>query len=348
MTAQQTQSPPGGAPARTAKSAEIAEIAEITEINRGQAAPAPPAAGPGIGPGIGPGPGAVREPKAPPSSISRAPRRPPADTASTEPGLAELSELAELEGHLGHTFRDRRLLLTALTHKSYVNEKGAGREHNERLEFLGDAVLSLAVAHLLMAARPERDEGELSLMRSRMVSEASLAALAAHIDLGRWLRLGRGEEQSGGRSKPSLLADAYEAVLGALYLDTSFDYALGIVERLVGAQVERVLSGSTADYKSTLQELLQGRRQPRPRYEVVSTSGPDHDKVFEVAVHISEHVVAHGRGRSKREAEHRAAEDALRELNRIDRLPSADAKGSAAAADAAPAGSAAPAEDPVR
>ena len=337
MTAQQTQSPPGGAPARTAKSAEIAEI------GRGQAAPAPPDAGPGQGPG--PGPGAVREPKAPPSSVSRTPRRPPADTAGAEPGLAELSELAELEGHLGHTFRDRRLLLTALTHKSYVNEKGAGREHNERLEFLGDAVLSLAVAHLLMAARPERDEGELSLMRSRMVSEASLATLAAHIDLGRWLRLGRGEEQSGGRSKPSLLADAYEAVLGALYLDTSFDYALGIVERLVGAQVERVLAGSTADYKSTLQELLQGRRQPRPRYEVVSTSGPDHDKVFEVAVHISEHVVAHGRGRSKREAEHRAAEDALRELHRIDRLP---ASGEPSAADAAPAGSAAPAEDPAR
>lgn len=251
----------------------------------------------------------------------------------------------ELEGHLGHSFRDPELLRTALRHKSYVNEKGAGLADNERLEFLGDAVLQLAVTHLLMRVgeqgggpAPARggpgasglellgpgrlrvaeakapSEGTLSLLRSQIVSEASLARAAQRIELGRFLLLGRGEEQSGGRRKPSLLADAYEAVIGALYCDTDFPYTLATVQRLLGEHVAHVAARRSTDFKSALQELLQGQRHTRPRYEVLGSVGPEHEKVFTVAVWLGDELLGQGSGRSKREAEHQAAEAALSRL----------------------------------
>lgn len=223
-------------------------------------------------------------------------------------------DIPALEGHLAHTFRDRELLQTALRHKSFVNEKGAGLHHNERLEFLGDAVLQLAVTHLLMEAGAGFSEGELSLWRSQVVSEASLSQLAAQIELGQFLTLGRGEEQSGGRSKPSLLADAYEAVIGAVYLDTGFDYVLRLLRRLLGQVVERVVHSGAVDFKSALQELLQRRAKSRPRYEVVDTRGPDHEKIFTVAVYCSEVLCGTASGRSKREAEQGAAAVAFAHL----------------------------------
>ena len=223
-------------------------------------------------------------------------------------------DIPALEGHLAHTFRDRELLHTALRHKSFVNEKGAGLHHNERLEFLGDAVLQLAVTHLLMEAGTGFSEGELSLWRSQVVSEASLSQLAAQIELGQFLTLGRGEEQSGGRSKPSLLADAYEAVIGAVYLDTGFEYVLRLLRRLLGPVVERVVHSGAVDFKSALQELLQRRHKSRPRYEVVDASGPDHEKIFTVAVYCSEVLHGTASGRSKREAEQRAAAVAFARL----------------------------------
>lgn len=233
-----------------------------------------------------------------------------------------------LEGYLGHTFRDPELLRTALRHKSYVNEKGAGLLDNERLEFLGDAVLQLAVTHILMKLRsgaqapPEAppsnkapSEGTLSLLRSQIVSETSLARAAQRIELGRFLLLGRGEEQSGGRRKPSILADAYEAVIGALYCDTDFGYTLATVQRLLGEHVAAVASRRATDFKSALQELLQAQRHTRPRYELLASSGPEHEKVFLVAVWLGEELLGQGEGRSKREAEHKAAEAALLRLS---------------------------------
>lgn len=229
-------------------------------------------------------------------------------------------DVAVLEGYLGHTFRDRELLHTAVRHKSFVNEKGAGLADNERLEFLGDAVLQLAVTHLLMgiggagAASAAASEGTLSLLRSQIVSEASLFRAAQRIELGRFLLLGRGEEQSGGRGKPSLLADAYEAVIGALYCDTDFDYTLDTVRRLFGEHVAQVAARRSVDFKSALQELVQGLRHIRPRYEVLHASGPEHEKTFTVAVWLDEELLGQGSGRSKREAEHKAAEAALLQL----------------------------------
>jgi ribonuclease-3 len=249
----------------------------------------------------------------------------PPGAASTGSGPGSSSEVTPLvvevlEGYLGHTFRDRELLKTALRHKSYVNEKGAGLTHNERLEFLGDAVLQLAVTHLLMgidgagAASAAATEGTLSLLRSQIVSEASLFRAAQRIELGRFLLLGRGEEQSGGRGKPSLLADAYEAVIGALYCDTDFDYTLATVRRLLGEHVAQVAARRSVDFKSALQELVQGLRHIRPRYEVLTSSGPEHEKTFTVAVWLDEELLGQGSGRSKREAEHKAAEAALERL----------------------------------
>ncbi len=224
---------------------------------------------------------------------------------------AQPGAYAVLEGHLGHTFRDPALLETALTHKSYVNENAGAPPHNERLEFLGDAVLGLAVASMLMAACPDRSEGELSSIRSRIVNELSLAALATEIDLGQWLYLGRGEEITGGRYKTSLLADAYEAVLGAIYQDTGFDYVMLILARLLGPQVRQMTDSGTQDGKSLLQEWMQGQLRTRPRYEIMAQEGPDHDKTFEVAVWLDNRELSRARGKSKREAEQRAAEQAL-------------------------------------
>lgn len=256
--------------------------------------------------------------------------RTPAPAASAESAIAAATagpfDLPALESQLAHTFRDRELLRTALRHKSFVNEKGAGLTDNERLEFLGDAVLQLAVTHLLMEAGAEFSEGSLSLWRSQVVSEASLSQLARQIDLGQYLALGRGEECSGGRSKPSLLADAYEAVIGAVYLDTGFDYVLRLLRRLLGPVVQKVLQTSTVDFKSALQELLQRREKIRPRYEVIDTSGPDHEKTFAVAVYCKDTLLGTASGRSKREAEHRAAALAVERLQlEADARPPADA-----------------------
>lgn len=238
-------------------------------------------------------------------------------SASAASSFQGLDEYAVLEGHLGHTFGDRQLLVTAVTHKSYVNEaagRGSTLAHNERLEFLGDSVLGLMVTHLLMEACPGASEGYLSLARSQVVSEPSLCELARAIDLGSWLLLGRGEEHSGGRQKPSLLADAYEAIFGALYQDSGFAVCLVVARRLLAGAIERVQSSGAPDQKSALQDYLQRNRQARPRYEVVSTAGPEHEKIFEVAVYLDDRLLAQATGRSKRAAEQAAAERALAEL----------------------------------
>ncbi|MSP63989.1 MAG: ribonuclease III [Myxococcales bacterium] len=226
---------------------------------------------------------------------------------------------AALEALLGHRFANPGLLERALTHKSFLNENQAavatGREDNERLEFLGDAVIALAIGHLLMESFPLRSEGELSKTRAQIVSEPGLAEVAQGLGLGEWLFLGKGEEQTGGRRKPSLLADGCEAVLAAVYLDGGFPASLQVARNLFGAVVQAAQEVGGSDYKTRLQERAQGDLRVPARYAVIATTGPDHDRTFEVALHLGEREYARATGKSKKEAEQRAAERALAVLD---------------------------------
>ncbi len=222
---------------------------------------------------------------------------------------------ARLEARIGYSFREIARLESALTHKSYLNENPTwGRPDNERLEFLGDAVLDLVVGHLLMEAQPARTEGELSKTRAAIVNETGLADVAGELGLGEWLFLGRGEEQSGGRRKPSVLADACEALVAAVYLDGGFDAAFQVVRHLFAERVAGANEAGLHDYKTRLQERA-ARKKVHVRYLVVDERGPDHDKTFEVAATISERELARGIGKTKKEAEQRAAELALPALD---------------------------------
>lgn len=221
-------------------------------------------------------------------------------------------ELRDLEEHLGYLFERPELLDQALTHKSYANEAEGPVADNERLEFLGDAVLDLTVSHLLFALSPPLSEGEMSKVRAFLVKEESLKRLAGAFDLGSHLRLGKGEEQTGGRKKASILADAFEALLAAIYLDGGFELAYRFAEGIFQPIIAE--AGTEAighDHKTRLQELCQARYGKTPTYRLVGASGPDHDKVFEVEIAVANRSLGRGRGRSKKEAEQRAAEDAL-------------------------------------
>lgn len=225
--------------------------------------------------------------------------------------------LSELEARLGYAFRDRALAETALTHTSWLNEADApGRADNERLEFLGDAVLALVVSDLLMRRLPGSAEGDLTRARAALVSEGGLARAAAALDLGRFLFVGRGEERTGGRARPSILADALEALMGAVYLDGGLDAVAGVAQRLFQRELHDVESHARLDYKSRLQERAQALWQSAPVYQVVGESGPDHDKRFEVALSFAGREWARASGRSKKEAEQSAAAAALAALER--------------------------------
>jgi ribonuclease III len=214
---------------------------------------------------------------------------------------------------IAHTFDDPRLLEEALTHRSYQNEHPEARAHNERLEFLGDAVLGMIVAEALMRLAPAASEGQLTQRRAALVNERTLAGIARELGLGELLRLGRGEEKNNGREKPSILADAVEAVVGAVYLDGGLDAARRAVRDLLGEALDDAASGAVgADVKTALQERLQAGGGGTPSYHVVATSGPEHRKEFEVEIVLNEAVIARGRGRSKKEAEKDAARNALK------------------------------------
>jgi ribonuclease-3 len=220
-----------------------------------------------------------------------------------------------LEQQLQHQFADEKLCETALTHKSWLNEApGSGRSDNERFEFLGDAVLTLAVSDMLMTRFPGRTEGDLSKTRAVIVSETGLAHAAGRIDLGPWIFLGRGEDQAGGRRKPSILADAFEALVGAVYLDGGFSAAAAVVRRLLGELVDASEQGLKLDYKSRLQEKSQAVLQVAPEYAVIGQDGPDHDRTFTVSLSLGGREYGRGTGKSKKEAEQGAAARALAKL----------------------------------
>jgi len=216
-------------------------------------------------------------------------------------------EVRRLAEAIDYRFDDTSHLDEALTHRSHVNEARArGLRDNERLEFLGDAVLDLIVSEALMDRWPDAKEGELSKMRARMVSEVALARVADRIRLGPALRLGRGEEMSGGRAKASLLADAFEALVAAIYLDGGYEAARRVVLRWIDFP-ER----NDVDAKSELQHRLQGALKMTPRYQLVEELGPSHDKTFVVEVALENEVLGRGIGRTKKEAEQRAAANVL-------------------------------------
>jgi len=227
------------------------------------------------------------------------------------PSAGPASDYSELETVLGYRFRDRSLLERALRHASWCNEQQGERgEDNERLEFLGDAVLDLVVGDRLMRRYPQLREGELSVTRAQVVSENGLSEVAKQLDIGRWLLLGKGEEKSGGRTKPSILADAFEALNAAVYLDSGFEEAAGMVNRLLAQRIETVEFKGFYDFKTRLQETSQARMRATPTYEVVQELGPDHDKRFVVAVKIGSDEWARAVGKSKKEAEQMAAAEA--------------------------------------
>jgi len=218
---------------------------------------------------------------------------------------------AALESGLGHHFVRPDHLEIALTHRSV----GDGA-HNETLEFLGDAVLSLAISDLLMRAYPQANEGALSKMRASLVNAERLAAKARAMKLGRWLRLGKGEERSGGRDKEKILAAGYEALLGAVYLDAGYEAARGVVERHFGEELDgEVAIPGQRDYKTRLQEMTQRLYRETPSYTLVGERGPDHEKEFVVELAVGGRVLGRGRGRSKKTAEQAAALEALGALD---------------------------------
>lgn len=215
--------------------------------------------------------------------------------------------MPSIEDAIGYKFRNPDILREALTHKSYASERNS-REYNERLEFLGDSVLGVLVARHVFCLNPGRDEGYLSKLKSYMVSRPVLAKWAMELNLGAYLYLGAGEESSGGRNRPSTLANVLEALIGAVYLDGGFEKAFNFVS---GWLAKQSLEISQTDYKSRLQEILQKRHKIPPDYVLTRSFGPDHNRTFTITVRLGKKVLGTGTGKNKKEAQQAAAKDAL-------------------------------------
>lgn len=215
------------------------------------------------------------------------------------------------ESLIRYSYHNKALMNEALTHSSYSNEGHRGARNNERLEFLGDSVLSVIVAEFLFNRYRHRPEGELTKMRASLVCEQSLYQFAMQIHLGDYLHVGKGEEHTGGRNRPSILSDAFEAVIASIYLDGGFDAAKEFVLRFVPARLESRPAGPQNDYKTALQEIIQKNREEKIEYVLVSEAGPDHNKAFTVEVHLNSNIIGMGSGRSKKQAEQLAAKEAL-------------------------------------
>lgn len=216
-----------------------------------------------------------------------------------------------LERKLGYKFNNINLLKNALAHSSYANEVRNGQTSNERLEFLGDSVLSVIVADYLFLNYKNIPEGELTKLRASLVCEKSLCGFAREFDLGDFLLLGRGEEKNGGRERDSILADAFEAVLASIYLDGGMEEARKFVLRFVEDELYHKHEEAFKDYKTALQEIIQRNPEESVTYVLKSESGPDHNKVFEVEVHLNSNVIGLGKGKNKKQAEQMAAKQAL-------------------------------------
>lgn len=220
--------------------------------------------------------------------------------------------MKSFEGKIGYIFKNKTLLSLALTHTSYANEAKRNKNHNERLEFLGDSVLSIIVSEYLYTNFTDMPEGELSKKRAALVCEKSLAGFAREISLGDYILLGRGEAANGGSDRDSILSDAFEAIIAAMYLDGGIEPAKSFVLGFISKKVDKdgVLS-PFVDYKTELQEIIQQNKEEKVEYVLVGESGPAHDKSFEVEVHLNSNIIGRGKGKSKKHAEQLAAKEAL-------------------------------------
>lgn len=216
-----------------------------------------------------------------------------------------------LEENLKYCFKDKNLLCNALTHSSFANEVRNGSTSNERLEFLGDSVLSVIVSDYLYKQFSSLPEGELTKLRASLVCEKSLCGFSRELELGKFLKLGKGEDKGGGRERDSILADAFEAVLAAMYLDGGMEVARKHVMNFVLRELKSNKEEVFKDYKTALQEIIQRNPEESVTYILTGESGPDHNKVFEVEVHLNSNVIGCGRGKSKKQAEQMAAKEAL-------------------------------------
>lgn len=230
-----------------------------------------------------------------------------------------LANLKNFQQTLDYQFSKIDLLDNALTHSSFVNENPSiGIKDNERLEFLGDAVIGLCLSDLLSRKFPDYAEGQLSKLRACVINEQSLAALARRLNIGDYLLLGRGEESSGGRTKASILSNAFEAVAAAIYLDCGFEKTYKFLENIFEPLLEQGIKSSVYnDYKTALQEMCQNRFKETPRYTLINEVGPDHDKIFAVSLTVAGMITTTGVGKSKKEAEQQAAQRALEECAKL-------------------------------
>lgn len=219
--------------------------------------------------------------------------------------------LEEFEGKIRYYFNNKNLLIESLSHSSYANEKRKSRQSNERLEFLGDSVLSIVVSQYLFEHFTHLPEGELTKIRASLVCEKSLYGFAKQIDLGEHILLGKGEENTGGRERPSILADAFEAVIAAVFLDGGLEAARKHILRFIPKDIDNRKPVSFSDHKTILQEIIQKNPEEKVEYKLVGQSGPDHNKAFKVQVRLNSNVIGTGIGRSKKEAEQMAAKEAL-------------------------------------
>ena len=217
----------------------------------------------------------------------------------------------QLEKRLQYTYKNIEYLRTALTHSSYANEARGGKKSNERLEFLGDAVLSIVVSDYLFLHCPHLPEGDLTKLRASLVCEKTLCRFSRSLGVGDFLRLSRGEQNSGGKDRPSILADAFEAIIASIYLDGGLEEARKFILRFVLPEIENPKPKAFKDYKTALQEIIQQNPEETLEYVLIGESGPDHDKHFVVEVHLNSNVIGKGGGRSKKEAEQQAAREAL-------------------------------------
>ncbi|MGK5593926.1 MAG: ribonuclease III [Parachlamydiaceae bacterium] len=226
-----------------------------------------------------------------------------------------LKKASKIEEKLGYTFKDRDLLSLAFIHRSYINENKHVTQHNERLEFLGDSVLGLIIADYLYCQLPTTSEGDLSYLRSRLVEAASCVLYVTKLNVDGFLLLGKGERMNDGRGRESILADLFEAIIGAIYLDGGLAAARHFIFNNFSSEIDSILKTPLRNWKAILQDYCQKKYQQPPEYKILDETGPDHSKIFLVAVALNQEPLGQGEGSSKKEAQQAAAQDALQKLN---------------------------------
>lgn len=225
-----------------------------------------------------------------------------------------LKNTAEIETKLDYTFKDKHLLALAFVHRSYINEHKQVTQHNERLEFLGDSVLGLLVADYLYGFQPSMTEGDLSYLRSRLVEASSCVTYVSKLDVAHYLLLGKGEKMNDGRGRESILADLFEAIIGAIYLDGGIEASHRFLFQRFAEEIDSILKTPLKNWKAILQDYCQKKFQHPPEYKILSETGPDHSKIFLVAVELKEEELGRGEGASKKEAQQAAAYAALEKM----------------------------------